>query len=82
MKKIYTPTSAKSSQIGLFYFLWLGEHGRHKPYDISKITAEHPDAGYHPPTPTVGAVSAPTTTGASRSTATIIRTTSGWSAAI
>ena len=38
----------KSNQVGLFYFLWLGEHGRHKPYDISKITAEHPDAGYHP----------------------------------
>lgn len=48
MKKIYSPTNAKNSQIGLFYFLWLGEHGRHKPYDISKITAEHPDAGYHP----------------------------------
>ena len=31
--------------VGLFYFLWLGEHGRGAPYDISKITAEHPDAG-------------------------------------
>ncbi len=38
----------KPNQVGLFYFLWLGEHGRHKPYDVSKITAEHPDAGYHP----------------------------------
>ena len=38
----------KSNQVGLFYFLWLGEHGRHKPYDVSKIVAEHPDAGYHP----------------------------------
>ncbi|NLE13963.1 MAG: hypothetical protein GX628_09865 [Clostridiales bacterium] len=38
----------KENQVGLFYFLWLGEHGRHRPYDISKITAEHPDAGYHP----------------------------------
>lgn len=38
----------KPNQVGLFYFLWLGEHGRHKPYDVSKITAEHPDAGHHP----------------------------------
>lgn len=38
----------KSNQVGLFYFLWLGEHGRHKPYDVSKIVAEYPDAGYHP----------------------------------
>ena len=36
----------RPNQVGLFYFLWLGEHGRHKPYDVSKITAEHPDAGY------------------------------------
>ena len=34
--------------MGLFYFLWLGEHGRGAPYDISKITAAHPDAGQHP----------------------------------
>ena len=40
--------ASKPNQVGMFYFLWLGEHGRHKPYDISKITAEHPDAGYHP----------------------------------
>ena len=38
----------KNNQIGLFYFLWLGEHGRGGPYDISKIVKEHPDAGYHP----------------------------------
>jgi hypothetical protein len=35
-------------RVGLFYFLWLGEHGRGDPRDISKITAEHPDAGQHP----------------------------------
>ncbi len=40
--------SPKTNQVGLFYFLWLGEHGRHKPYDVSKIVAEHPDAGQHP----------------------------------
>lgn len=38
----------KLRQVGLFYFLWLGEHGRHAPYDISKIVAADPDAGYHP----------------------------------
>ncbi|MCQ2432004.1 MAG: hypothetical protein MJ175_05295 [Clostridia bacterium] len=35
----------KSRQVGLFYFLWCGEHGRHRPYDVSKITAANPDAG-------------------------------------
>lgn len=35
------------NQVGLFYFLWLGEHGSGL-YDISKITAGHSDAGYHP----------------------------------
>ncbi len=41
---------------GLFYFLWLGEHGRGAPLDISKITAAHPDAGYHPDAPYWGGV--------------------------
>lgn len=40
--------SGGGERVGLFYFLWLGEHGRGKPYDISKITAAHPDAGQHP----------------------------------
>ena len=34
--------------VGIFYFLWLGEHGRGKPYDISKILAADPDAGHKP----------------------------------
>lgn len=38
----------KNRLVGMFYFLWLGEHGRHKPYDISKITAQNPEAGYKP----------------------------------
>jgi len=42
--------------IGLFYFLWLGEHGRGKPLDISAITAAHPDAGAHPEAPYWGSV--------------------------
>ncbi len=42
------PRKEKKRLVGLFYFLWLGEHGRHAPYDISKIVAAHPDAGVHP----------------------------------
>lgn len=46
----------KQRLVGLFYFLWCGEHGRHKPYDVSKITAVDPDAGYHPDSPAWGSV--------------------------
>lgn len=42
---IQRPT--KERTVGLFYFLWLGEHGRHAPYDISKIVSADPDAGHH-----------------------------------
>ena len=35
-------------------FLWLGEHGRHKPYDISKIVAEDPEIGHKPASPLWG----------------------------
>lgn len=34
--------------VGLFYFLWLGEHGRQGPYDVTKILAADPDAGRKP----------------------------------
>ena len=40
--------------VGLFYFLWLGEHGRHKPYDVSKIVEEDPDIGHKPASPLWG----------------------------
>ena len=40
------PKRRKNRRVGLFYFLWLGEHGRHKPYDISKMIAEDPMIGY------------------------------------
>ena len=42
------PARRQNRLVGMFYFLWLGEHGKHKPYDVSKIVAEHPDAGEHP----------------------------------
>ncbi|MBO4422672.1 MAG: hypothetical protein J5879_04495 [Clostridia bacterium] len=35
----------KNRQVGIFYFLWCGEHGRHAPLDITKIIAKYPDAG-------------------------------------
>ena len=48
------PKSRENRLVGMFYFLWLGEHGRHKPYDISKITAEDPDIGHKPASPLWG----------------------------
>ena len=42
------PSDSGERRVGLFYFLWLGEHGRGAPLDISKIMAAHPDAGLHP----------------------------------
>lgn len=31
-------------KVGIFYFLWLGEHGTSGPYNITEITEAHPDA--------------------------------------
>lgn len=31
-------------KVGIFYFLWIGEHGTDGPYDISAIAQEHPEA--------------------------------------
>lgn len=40
-----TVTASESKkEVGVFYFLWSGEHGIYGPYDITKITQEHPDA--------------------------------------
>ena len=48
------PVSRENRLVGMFYFLWLGEHGRHKPYDISKIVEEDPQIGYKPASPLWG----------------------------
>ena len=48
------PANRENRLVGMFYFLWLGEHGKHKPYDISKIVAEDPDIGYKPASPLWG----------------------------
>ena len=42
------PEEKKNRFVGVFYFLWLGETGRHAPLDVSKITAKDPMAGYKP----------------------------------
>ncbi len=42
--------------VGLFYFLWLGEHGRSGPYDVTRILAEDPKAGDKPDSPLWGGV--------------------------
>ena len=42
------PAPRQNRLVGLFYFLWLGEHGRGGPYDVSKMVAEDPALGYKP----------------------------------
>lgn len=49
-------TRRAGKYVGIFYFLWLGEHGRHKPYDISKIMAQDPMAGRSPDSPLWGEI--------------------------
>ncbi|MBO5649769.1 MAG: hypothetical protein J6S76_07640, partial [Clostridia bacterium] len=39
-----------------FYFLWCGEHGRHRPYNISEIVDSDPLVGYHPDSPALGEI--------------------------
>ena len=40
------PPAKENRKVGLFYFLWLGEHGRSGPFDVSKMIAEDPKIGY------------------------------------
>lgn len=44
----------KDRFVGIFYFLWMGQHGTDGPYDITKILAEHPDAMKNPSSPPWG----------------------------
>ena len=41
--------------VGIFYFLWLGQHGDAGPYDITKILAADRDAMSKPNSPLWGA---------------------------
>ena len=36
--------TGRKRQVGIFYFLWQGEHGTVGPYDNYKIATEHPEA--------------------------------------
>jgi hypothetical protein len=45
--------------VGMFYFLWLGEHGSAGPYDITKILAKDPDAMQKPDSPLWGGLGVP-----------------------
>lgn len=40
--------------VGIFYFLWLGQHGTDGPYDVSKVLATHPGAMIQPTSPPWG----------------------------
>lgn len=44
----------KGRFVGAFYFLWLGEHGRGGPYDITNILAKDPEAMSKPDSPLWG----------------------------
>ena len=44
----------KDRFVGMFYFLWLGEHGRGGPYDVTKILAQDPEAMNKPDSPLWG----------------------------
>ena len=46
--------AAHAGDVGLFYFLWLGEHGRNGPWDVSKILKADPNAGAKPEGPMWG----------------------------
>lgn len=44
----------KDKYVGVFYFLWLGQHSKSGPHDITKILAADPDAMSKPDSPLWG----------------------------
>jgi hypothetical protein len=44
----------KDKFVGIFYFLWMGQHGTDGPFDITKILAQDPDAMSKPDSPLWG----------------------------
>lgn len=56
-KEVGPPRPGKT--VGIFYFLWLGEHGEQGPFDVSKILARDPGAIDEPANPAWGPVGAP-----------------------
>jgi len=45
--------------VGVFYFLWLGQHGDEGPFDIAKILAKEPGALQNPKSPLWGSLGYP-----------------------
>jgi len=43
-RDVLSSTGSSEKQVGIFYFLWQGEHGTDGPYDNSKIVAENPQS--------------------------------------
>lgn len=50
--QVGSPRAGKT--VGVFYFLWLGQHGTDGPYDITRILAANPDALTQPTSPPWG----------------------------
>ena len=53
------PPPRRDRQVGIFYFLWLGEHGTRGPFDVTKILARDPKAMDKPDNPLWGPLYAP-----------------------
>lgn len=50
------PSPRENRQVGIFYFLWSGEPGGYKPFNVSKIVEADPQAGYKPDSPVWGKI--------------------------
>ncbi len=48
------PEPRDDRYVGIFYFLWLGQHSKTGPYDITRIMAEDPEAVHDPEHPLWG----------------------------
>ncbi|MCW5553635.1 MAG: hypothetical protein KIS67_15925 [Verrucomicrobiae bacterium] len=53
------PAPRADRTVGIFYFLWLGEHIRGGPFDVTKILADDPQAMQKPDSPLWGPLHAP-----------------------
>jgi hypothetical protein len=53
------PAPRADRSVGIFYFLWLGEHIQGGPFDATKILAADPDAMQKPDSPLWGPLHAP-----------------------
>jgi hypothetical protein len=58
-KNSFVPAPRANRFVGMFYLLWLGEHGSAGPFDITKILARDPQAMQKPESPLWGPLYAP-----------------------